>query len=45
MRKFYSFIIEELHEQDKAKTIFVIDGICEDCPGDCGVCDQGIDCD
>lgn len=47
MQKFYSFFIDELHEQGKAKTIFVIDGVCEDCPGNCeGLCDQdGIDCD
>lgn len=46
MRKFYQMFLDELHETGKAKTIFVIDGVCEDCPGkDWCECDQGIDCD
>ena len=45
MQKFYEFFIDELHTDGKAKTIFVIDGKCEDCPGDWCDCDQGIDCD
>ena len=46
MRKFYEFFMDELHAEGKAKTIYVIDGVCEDCPGsDWCECDQGIDCD
>lgn len=46
LRKFYALIMKELKEQGKTKTIFVIDGVCEDCPGpDWCDCDQGIDCD
>lgn len=46
-RKWRNFLIDELRERGSDRTIFVIDGVCEDCPGNCeGLCDQdGIDCD
>jgi len=46
MRKFYDFFLDELEQKGKLKVIYVIDGVCEDCPGsDWCECDQGIDCD
>lgn len=44
--KLEHLLIQDIRNQLDVDTVFVIDGVCEDCPGpDWCECDQGIDCD